>query len=577
MPKSYLQLRDGHYHYVRRVPADLVVHFPSPVISRSLHTNDKKYATILASAWGYKTHQLFLQLRSGMLDPHLMDHLIARYLKSGLQALESMAYGRRYERGEMLTTVGQREEFKPYVFGRDEIAKEQADEIQQALAEKNIETAQYFLEKSLLPVLKKEYNIRRLGSHEHLELSMRLLQAERQLILAESGVLDGRHEVLDLIRDKVKHGLERPYLPLDKVLERFKEKYTAGKTLGRRAEQQLDTDLEVIQEIFGNVSLDFVNSREGVIKCKNILKKYPVNRVQRFGKRPNQQAKPGEKVRALDDIIRKEKGYEVIKPQTANAYIKRLKTIIDYAKKEEEFEKINRWEDELFHVGPEDEKPREAYEQDDIDRLITAICTQKLWIKGDPRPERFWLVLIALLQGFRLGNITRLEKKDIFKHKGVWVFRLVRGKSRNTVDMVYPINDCLILLGFLGWVDSLKRDKLFQDSSVKASVWYNRMDRNKDGSVRAAGFEYTHVTQDASKCLHSLRHNYGGEVYAVTTDIKATADAMGHAPVAGAITNRYIGELKMKTRLELANKLKFNIDLDALEKRVEELFGIKPS
>ena len=161
--------------------------------------------------------------------------------------------------------------------------------------------------------------------------------------------------------------------------------------------------------------------------------------------------------------------------------------------------------------------------------------------------------------------------------RSAWVFRLVRGKSRNTVDMVYPINDCLILLGFLEWVDSSKRDKLFQDSSVQVSKWYNRVDRDKDGTITSVGFEYDYVTKDESKCLHSLRHNYGGEVYAVTTDIKATADAMGHAPVAGAITNRYIGALKMQTRLELASKLKFNIDLDALEKRVEELFGIKPS
>lgn len=50
MPKSYLLLRGGHYHYVRRVPSDLVAYFPSPVISFSLHANDNKYASILASA-----------------------------------------------------------------------------------------------------------------------------------------------------------------------------------------------------------------------------------------------------------------------------------------------------------------------------------------------------------------------------------------------------------------------------------------------------------------------------------------------------------------------------------------------
>ncbi|ACD95150.1 DUF6538 domain-containing protein [Trichlorobacter lovleyi] len=578
MPKSFLALRNGRYHYVRRVPSDLVSLFPSPVISRSLHTTDRKYATIIASAWEYKTHQLFLQLRSGMLDAQLMDYLIARYLNSGLQALESMAYGRKPRREEFSTPVAIREQFSPYVADRSGLVAEEIQQMRQAVINKNIEAAYPYLESYLKPVLKSEYKVSRLSTHEHLELSVRLLQTLRTLALAEEEILNGNLDPLTELSSKVKAGLEKPYLALDKVIERYSEKYkTDNHPMEKRAEQHLDTELDVIQEIFGNVSLDFVNSREGIVNCKKILKKYPLNRVQRFGKRPNQEAKPSERVRSLQDIIKNEESCEVIKPQTANAYIKRLKAIIDYANDYEEFDQRNRWENELFPVRAEDEKKRNPYDQEDIDRLITAICSQNLWVYGDPKPERFWIILIALLQGFRLGNITRLGKKDVFRRNGVWVFRLVKGKTKNTVDMVYPINDCLILLGFIEWVDSLQRDNLFQDTSKQASVWYNRMDRNEDGSVKAAGFEYSHVTKDESKCLYSLRHNYGGEVYSVTTDIKATAAAMGHAPIAGAITNRYIGELKLKTRQELASKLKFDIDLDALEKRVEELFGIKPS
>lgn len=53
MHTKHIILRGAQYHYVRRVPHDLSPYFPQPVISRSLHTSDKKYATILGTAWEY--------------------------------------------------------------------------------------------------------------------------------------------------------------------------------------------------------------------------------------------------------------------------------------------------------------------------------------------------------------------------------------------------------------------------------------------------------------------------------------------------------------------------------------------
>jgi hypothetical protein len=72
MPGCHIIHRGSHYHYVCRVPQDHKRYFPKAVIWKSLKTSDTKYARILAAAWVYKTQQLYMQLRSGMLDSPLI-------------------------------------------------------------------------------------------------------------------------------------------------------------------------------------------------------------------------------------------------------------------------------------------------------------------------------------------------------------------------------------------------------------------------------------------------------------------------------------------------------------------------
>ncbi len=137
----------------------------------------------------------------------------------------------------------------------------------------------------------------------------------------------------------------------------------------------------------------------------------------------------------------------------------------------------------------------------------------------------------------------------------------------------YPIHDCLLLLGFLEWVEHLGRQRLFQDSSRQISAWWNRVDKDKQGNVKHSGFEHAHITQDPTKCLYSLRHYYAGEVYDASQDYKATAEALGHS-LSGKVTNGYIGKIRLKSHKELIDKLQFDVDLDRLEEKAQELFSV---
>ena len=67
-----------------RVPNDLLHHFPTSQITKSLKTNDAKLAATLASSHEYQTQRLFMQLRAGMLPKDLEKRLIALYLQKGV-------------------------------------------------------------------------------------------------------------------------------------------------------------------------------------------------------------------------------------------------------------------------------------------------------------------------------------------------------------------------------------------------------------------------------------------------------------------------------------------------------------
>lgn len=391
-------------------------------------------------------------------------------------------------------------------------------------------------------------------------LGLQLTNADKVIYETQSAMLRGEWSLLESLQQKVTKELEGGYHDLKTVLEKYKEHYLVSKpNVTQGSKDDMEVECRELLAIFGNISIAQFNSMESVTKLKTILLKYPLNKQQRFGDK------------SIHQILKSGKQYRVIGLKTANNYIVRARKVVEYASKFEMlFKATNVYQGEKFETNTAAEDERLAYETEDVKRLIDAICTQPLWIKGAPHPERFWLILIALFHGFRLGNITALTKEDICQtDKGTWIFRLRAGKTKATIRPV-AICDSLLLLGFLEWVDKLKRPKLFQDSSRSFSVWYNREERNK--ATPSLGFEPKYVTTDKGKCLYSLRHNFAGNVFDVTEDFKITSDMMGHS-TGRSTTARYTKRTKAETLKEITEKMRLeHIDLDKLEGRAQELF-----
>lgn len=522
-----------------------------------------------------------------MLSPEMEKQLVDLYLRKGVAALELKAVGRTpsFEKREETTAgltppVEHQGTYKKIFAAIDtvfssppcgsEMTPEELLEIQadykDRLATKTkelIATKRTFgVEEEVCAVA--SFLLKKLGvkitEEDARALSLKFMHADRLLLEAEGALLRGDWSPLEQLREKVNQEQTGNIYDFKTVIDKYQPYYlNKNPNLKPGTKDDMLVECRVLLEIIGNIGVGKVNTLETVTSLKQTLQRYPKNKQQRYGDR------------SVHSIIRTESGYDTISQKTANQYIARLGALIDFANKSKMLNAVNVVKNENFKVSTAAEDQRLAYDASDIDCLINAICNEKLWAYDRPKPERFWIILIALFHGLRLGNIVTLTKKDICQtDSGLWIFNLTKGKTQSTVRPV-AICDSLLLLGFLEWVEQLGRSNLFQDSSPSFSRWYNRDETKKDGQI-IQGFEARYVTRDKKKCLYSLRHNFAGHVFEITGDFKITADMMGHS-TGRSVTARYTKVTRAQTLKEIQERMHLDgIDLDKLERRAKELF-----
>jgi integrase len=580
--RSHTRKRGSQFHYVCRVPRDLQHLFPVSQLTYSLKTSDERNAKVSATAAEYRTQQLFLQLRTGMLPKDLEKRLVNQYLNSYATALQAEATGQEFT-GTEADTLGLSKLFDDCAKGhlaweqetfatadhtedtsdiRALSAAMRAEMFKMLLASKSTMVTDGLVQE-IARRLKKTPGVK-LTEAECKSLALQFNNADKMIHEVESAMLRGEWSPLELLQQKVAKGLEVPYCDLKTVLDKYKVHYTNSKPdVKEGSHKDMSVECRVLLEILGNIGISDFNSMDSVTKLKGILLKYPLNKQQRYGDK------------SIHAILKAEKLYEKIGLKTANTYIDRAIAVVTYAAKNDMVASVkNVYEGERFVVSKAAQDDRAAYDSADVGRLIDAICTQPLQGQNPPYPERFWVILIALFHGLRLGNIIELTKEDIrLTDRGMWIFDLRRGKTKATVRPV-AICDTLLLLGFLEWVERLPRKKLFQDSSRSFSAWYNRDEVNKKTGQHFRGFESRYVTEDKSKCLYSIRHHFAGNVFEVTEDFKITSDMLGHS-TEQKVSARYTKTTKAKALKEVTDKMRIeHIDLDRLEARALELFPL---
>jgi integrase len=167
------------------------------------------------------------------------------------------------------------------------------------------------------------------------------------------------------------------------------------------------------------------------------------------------------------------------------------------------------------------ENAREAFLMEDLVKMFKAPlytgCRNDGWFYDQvgvekPRNTRFWMPLIALFSGMRLGEIAQLTTANVVPIEGILCFKIAPTKSPDGSEMLLktnsarrniPVHSELLLLGFREWVQK-KNGKLFPDLSStslrKNTTYYSRWFANQFlGSLDMKGRKLS---------FHSFRHNF---------------------------------------------------------------------
>jgi integrase len=230
-------------------------------------------------------------------------------------------------------------------------------------------------------------------------------------------------------------------------------------------------------------------------------------------------------------------------------------------------------------------KPRASYSPSDLKKLEEALCSVPITYYNKPRNDRFWIILIAILQGFRKTAIVDLKELHITidEDSKLPCFDLTLDAAPTDKPRILsPIHPLLIRVGFIKWLEQTPtRDdnrKLFKDDPESFGQWWN-------GTKGIDSWNRTHITTDKKKTFHSFRHYFCSWTAEVGTSEKELDEMSGHSEryVGDDVRNIHYLERTRAGRMSETQKksikngkmLLRDLDWQRLKARAEELFGLK--
>ena len=220
----------------------------------------------------------------------------------------------------------------------------------------------------------------------------------------------------------------------------------------------------------------------------------------------------------------REAATEPMSPGAANAYITSLSSFFGWLVKQD-FVSENPTKNLKFRDTVRGADKRSAYSVEQLQAIFNAplyrgMASAYHWKKpGDlvQKDYRYWVPLIALYTGMRLGEILRLTPDSLRAENGIPYFRIGKAKTSAGIRNM-PVHDRLVSLGLLDHVAATPKDeRLFGGVSERAfSKFYKRL----TGSV---GID------DSKLVFHSFRHTFADALRQADIDTGLIKALMGHA------------------------------------------------
>lgn len=202
---------------------------------------------------------------------------------------------------------------------------------------------------------------------------------------------------------------------------------------------------------------------------------------------------------------------------------------------------------------------RKSYEEfsgDDLAKLFCAQYTQEM-----NKPDWYWLPLLALFSGARLGELADLALENFVEIEGVKCYHIRAGKTAESIRQV-PIHSALISLGIWDYVQAVKA------TGATHFVPHRPAEKRSKSVGRQWGVWVGKCgIADRQKVFHSFRSTAITDLHSAEAGHAAIKAAVGHATegVSG-VHGRYIRGVALQKRRETVEMLKHpTVNLAALK------------
>ncbi|MCA9330716.1 tyrosine-type recombinase/integrase [Candidatus Saccharibacteria bacterium] len=207
---------------------------------------------------------------------------------------------------------------------------------------------------------------------------------------------------------------------------------------------------------------------------------------------------------------------------------------------------------------------RKPFTNEDLNKLFKS----KQYLQSEhKKPHHFWLPLLGLYTGARLGELCQLRTDDIIREDDVWMLhitddndsqqQLKTAASRRKV----PVHRVLLDLGFIDYVQAQRArnsERIFPELR-----YYNKGGFGKKPTEWFSAYRKSCGVTDRSKVFHSFRHTLITKLSQVAPK-EHVQIIVGHSD--GSVTyDHYFHGLEPKVLYDVIDKLDYAIDLSFLK------------
>jgi integrase len=233
--------------------------------------------------------------------------------------------------------------------------------------------------------------------------------------------------------------------------------------------------------------------------------------------------------------------HDSLAPKTARKYIENLHSFLNWCVRESYIAK-HPGAQITINAKVKEKEARHPFSRAQLEKFFASPLyngQKSASRRSTPGPvqmkdDKFWLPLVGLFSGMRLGEIVQLLVTDIKTDDGVPYFDIAQGANEDkqlksdAATRRVPIHPILIQLGFMDYVDRGRKN------SASGRIFYD-VPKGPDGyfshhpSKWFGRYFIAIGVKTAKTTFHSFRHNFKDALVAANVDITKRKALMGHS------------------------------------------------